>query len=211
MTECKPVSTPFALKHGLHQDSNTLVDATQYRQIVGSLQYPTLTRPDISHVVNFVSQFMHRPTIIHLTAVKRILRYLNGTLDYGIRLLSNSTLNLYAFSEADWDGCLKIRRSTTGYNIYLGSNCIFWSSRKQPTVSRSSTEDEYRSMAASTADLTWVTYLLRELGIGLDKPPVLFCDNISAHYLAKNPKFHALQSTSSWIIILYKKRLLMIL
>ncbi|XP_026398952.1 uncharacterized protein LOC113294788 [Papaver somniferum] len=190
MSESKPVAAPLTIKHDLHQTTSVLADATQYRQMVGSLQYLIITRPDIAHAINLVSQFMHRPTIIHLQAIKRILRYLNDTLDYGIRLLANSTLNLYSFSNGYWDGCVHTRRSTTDYNIYFGANCISWCSNKQPTVSRSSTEAEHRSMASTTADITWITYLLRELEISLTKVPVLYCDNISALYLAKNPKFH---------------------
>ena len=106
------------------------MDATNYRSIVGALQYLTLSRPDLTHAVNLVCQFMHQPGTSHFQAVKRILRYLQGTLDYGIRLLSHSSLNLYGFSDADWARCPDTHRSTTSYCIYLGANCISWASKK---------------------------------------------------------------------------------
>uniref|UniRef100_A0A2N9HWT0 Reverse transcriptase Ty1/copia-type domain-containing protein n=1 Tax=Fagus sylvatica TaxID=28930 RepID=A0A2N9HWT0_FAGSY len=191
MSGCNPIGTPLAQKHNLRRDDPFLVDATNYHSIVGALQYITLTRPDLTHAINLVCQFMHQPGASHFQAVKRILRYLQGTLDYGLRLLSQSSLSLYGFSDADWAGCLDTRRSTTGYCIYLGANCISWASKKQPTVSRSSAEAEYRSMSTTTAELTWLMYLLRDIGIRLPAPPVLFCDNTSALHLTVNPVFHA--------------------
>ena len=191
MTDCKPIGTPLAQKHRLQLEGGPLVDATNYRSIVGALQYLTLTRPDLTHAVNLVCQFMHQPGSSHFQAVKRILRYLQGTLAYGIRILSHSSLTLYGFSDADWAGCPDTRRSTTGYCIYLGANCFSWASKKQATVSRSSAEAEYRAMASAAAELTWLTYLLHDLGISLPTPPVLFCDNTSALHMTVNPVFHA--------------------
>ena len=98
---------------------------------------------------------------------------------------------LYAFSDADWAGCPITRRSTTGYCTYLGGNCISWSSKKQPTVARSSTEAEYRALASTTAELTWIVYILRDLGLYISQPPTLFCDNVSALHMTINPVFHA--------------------
>jgi hypothetical protein len=191
MTGCNPIGTPLAQKHNLRRNDPILVDATNYRSIVGALQYITLSRPDLTHAINMVCQFMHQPGTSHFQAVKRILRYLQGTLDYGLRLLSRSSLSLYGFSDADWAGCLDTRCSTTGYCIYLGANCISWASKKQATVSRSSAEAEYHSMSTTTAELTWILYLLRDIGINLSTPPVLFCDNTSALHLTVNPVFHA--------------------
>jgi hypothetical protein len=126
-----------------------------------------------------------------MRAVKRILRDIKGTLTHDLRHLSQSSLTLHAFCDADWAGCPTTQRSTTGYCIFLGSNCISWASKKQPTVSRSSTEAEYRSLATTSAELIWLQHLLYDLGNKLERHPLLLCDNKSTIYLAHNPVFHA--------------------
>ena len=134
---------------------------------------------------------MHAPTNEHFQMVKRILRYIKGALSLGVRILHHSNLDLFAFSDADWAGCLVTRRSTTGFCTFLGSNCISWSAKKQPTVSRSSTEAEYRAMASTAAELTWVSFILRDIGLYQAQPPTLFCDNLSALHMSINPILHA--------------------
>lgn len=160
MRDCKPIRTPIAAKIIAPVSTALFDDPTHYRSIVGALHYLTFTRPDIAFSVNYVCQFMHEPTVHHFQLVKRILRCLKGTLDYGIRILSHSTLDLYGFSNADWAGCPTTRRSTTGYCTFLGTNCISWSAKKQNTVARSSAEAEYRAMASTTAELTWLSYIM---------------------------------------------------
>lgn len=152
----KLCSTPVACGSKLSAtDGDLLPDATLYRRIVGSLQYLTLTRPDITYAVNQVCQFMHKPRTAHMVAVKRILRYIKGSLDYGLFFRPAPCTSLSAYSDADWAGCPDSRRSTTGFCLYLGSNLISWGTRKQPTVSRSSAEAEYRALASTTADLRY--------------------------------------------------------
>jgi hypothetical protein len=172
-------------------DGEAFEDPSLCRSIVGSLQYLSLTRPDVSFAVNKVCQFLQRPTINHWTAVKRILRYLKHTLFHGLFLQRNSPNQLHAYSDADWAGCPDDRRSTGGYCIFLGTNLISWSSRKQATVSCSSTEAEYRSLANTTAEIQWIQSLFKELGVFLATPPTLWCDNLGATYLTANPMFHA--------------------
>ena len=122
--------------------------------------------------------------------VKKILRYVKGTLHFGLHFSQQSSHNLYGFCDADWAGCPITRRSTSGYCIYLGSNCISWSSKKEPIVARSSSEAEYRAMAVATAEITWIIFLLRDIGVRLHHPPQLFSDNLSALYMTVNPVFH---------------------
>lgn len=194
MSNCKPVSTPMSASEKLSvNDGEPLSpeDATKYRSIVGALQYLTLTRPDIAFSVIKICQFLHCPTSVHWTAVKRILRYVHQTLHLGIRFRRSSSLLVSAFSDADWAGCTDDRRSTGGFATFLGSNLISWNDRKQPTVSRSSTEAEYKSLANATAELIWVESVLRELGIKLTQTSILWCDNLGAKYLTANPIFHA--------------------
>jgi hypothetical protein len=188
---CNPFATLMALHcRKLPPGDEMFPDPTHYRSIVGALQYLTFTRPDICYSVNYVCQFMQSPTVAHFKLVKRILRYISGTSHFGMRLLSSSSLDLYAFADADWAGCPATRRSTMGFCTFLGSNCISWSAKKQSTVARSSAEAEYRAMASATAKLTWLSFLLRDIGLPLLKPPALLCDNLSALHMTVNPVFH---------------------
>ncbi|KAM2671319.1 hypothetical protein EV1_007146 [Malus domestica] len=120
------------------------------------------------------------------------MRYLKGSIDLGLWFSKCAIpLSLNAFSDADWAGCALDRRSTGGYCIFLGTSLLSWSAKKQPTVARSSIEAEYRSLANTAAELTWLCKLLVDVHLVLSCSPQLWCDNISALSLAKNPIFHA--------------------
>jgi hypothetical protein len=125
-----------------------------------------------------------------MAAVKRILRYVKGTIKWGIKF-QKSSLVVSAFSDADWAGCPDDRRSTGGFAVYVGENLVSWCAKKQPTVSCSSTEAEYKSIANATAEIIWVQTVLKELGILEPKVARLWCDNLGATYLTANPVFHA--------------------
>ena len=173
-------------------EGDPLINATKFRHLVGSLQYLTLTRPDIAFAVSSVAKFLSSPHQPHLVAVKRIFRSLKGSIDHGILISSSPTpLTIRAFSDADWAGCPTTRRSTTGYLIFLGSTLVSWCSKKQPTVARFSTESEYRSLAHACAETVLISFLLHELGCPVSFPTLLYCDNISTTYLAANPVHHA--------------------
>jgi histone deacetylase 1/2 len=141
--------------------------------------------------VNKVCQFLHAPTTEHWSAVKRILRYIQDTSKVGITFVKSSSTLLSAFSDADWAGSIDDRRSTGGFAVFIGSNLVSWSARKQATVSRSSTEAGYKALANATTELIWVEALLRELGVKLKEKPCLWCDNLGATYLSANAVFHA--------------------
>jgi hypothetical protein len=126
-----------------------------------------------------------------MTLVKRILRYVQGTISLGLKIREDNSLRINAFSDADWPGCLVDRRSTGGFTVYLGSNLLSWNAHKQATVSRSSTEAEYKSLTNATVEVIWVQTIMRELGVSQSGIPCLWCDNLGATYMIANPVFHA--------------------
>ena len=191
METSKPAPTPGHLGSTLSQsDDVSLSDPSEYRRIVGALQYVTLTKPDIAFVVKKACQFMAKPSDVHWMAVKRILRYLKGTIHLGLHFQPAASMELQGYSDADWASCPDDRRSTSGYCVFLGSNLISWSSSKQRLVSKSSAESEYRGLVSLTAELVWIQSLLQELCLPTS-PPILWCDNQSATHLAANPVFHS--------------------
>jgi hypothetical protein len=194
MANCKPESTPLSTSEKLHLHEGSLLgpnDATQYRSVVGALQYLTLTRPDIAFPVNKVCQFLHAPTTSHWTAVKRILRYVKSSISLGLSLCKSSSFLVSGFLDADWVGCLDDRRSTGGFAIFLGNNLVSWNAKKQATVSRSSTEAEYKALANATVEIMWIQTLLNELKVSSPSVAKLWVDNMSAKYLSFNHVFHA--------------------
>ena len=133
---------------------------------------------------------MKEPRKPHLEAIHQILCYLKGSPRQGLLFPSNSDLSLIGYYDADWGGCTTTRRFVTGYCVFLGKALISWKSKKQTTVSKSSAEVEYRSMASITCELTWLRQLLRDLCIEHPQPVALFCDNQAAMHIATNPVFH---------------------
>jgi hypothetical protein len=191
MANCKPASTPVDVTPKLSATAGEpATDGSFYRSITGALQYLTLTRPDIAYGVNQACLHMHSPRDVHWNLVKRILRYLRGTMDTGITISATPSTTLKAYSDADWAGCPDTRRSTSGFCVFLGDSLVSWSSKRQTTVSRSSAEAEYRAVANAAAECCWLRNLLRELHVLVDKATVIYCDNVSAVYLSENPVHH---------------------
>ena len=133
---------------------------------------------------------MHDPREPHLTALKRILRYVKGTLHLGLLLRQSSATDLVVYTDADWAGCPDTRKSTSSYAVFLGDCLISWSSKRQTTVSRSSAEAEYRAVANGVAEASWLRQLLQELHAPLRRAMLVYCDNISAVYMSSNPVQH---------------------
>ena len=191
MLDCAPMPSPLPLQLDRvpHQDE-LFTDPTYFRSLVGKLQYLTLTRPDLQFAVNLVCQRMHKPTLADFNMLKRVLRYIKGTHTMGLHFYSDSDTSLKAFCDSDWAGCPETRRSTGGFCTILGSNLISWSATKQDSVSRSSTEAEYRCLSDTAAELSWITDVLKELGFPVTKPAEANCDNLSAVHLTAHPVLH---------------------
>jgi hypothetical protein len=151
MAECKPCATPVDTQSKLSAIGPPVADPTGYRSITRALQYLIFTRPDIAYVVQQVCLHMHDPREPHLTVIKRILRYLWGTLDFGILLHRSSVTELRVYTDADWASYPDTRWSTSGYAVFLGNSLVSWSSKHQPVVSRSRAEAEYRVVANDVA------------------------------------------------------------
>jgi hypothetical protein len=147
------------------------------------------TRPDIAFALSVVSQFAQNPNDAHWKAVKRIFRYLCGTLDYGITF-GRDRESLMGYSDADWGGDRSTRRSTSGYVFMMCGGPISWCSKRQATVALSSCEAEYMALTQASKEAVWLQLLMQELGVqGTDSVKVLV-DNQGAIALAKNPEFH---------------------
>ena len=187
----KPSSVPFDPNLKLSStDGEPLADPTSYRRLIGRLIYLTNTRPDISFVVQHLSQYVSNPLAPHYQAATKVLRYLKSSPAKGILFSASSNLKLYVFADSDWARCPTTRKSITGFCVVLGASLISWKSKKQNTVSRSSTEAEYRALASLTCELQWLQYLFNDFQISFDQPAAVYCDSKSAIYLAHNPAFH---------------------
>ena len=187
MADCKSCSTPVDINPKLFADGARVADPMDFCSLAGALQYLTFTRPDISYAVQQVCLHMHDPREPHLAALKRILRYVRGTLALGLRLRPCSQSDLVVYS-ADWAGCPDTRKSTSGYAVFLGDKLISWSSKRQNTLSRA--EDEYQAVANAVAEATWLRQLLSELHTPLRKTTLVYCDNVSTVYMSSNPVQH---------------------
>lgn len=191
LLDAKPCRTPMLKGTKLLEDSATLLpDPAAYRRLIGKLIYLTNTRPDISYSVQQLSQHMSSPTNLHHEAAIHVLRYLKSCPAHGILLPATSSIQLKAFCDSDWASCPDTRKSVTGFCIFLGDSLISWKSKKQATISRSSSEAEYRAMASTVCELQWLTYLLKDFKLPDIPTALLYCDSQSARHIAANSSFH---------------------
>jgi hypothetical protein len=191
MGDANPCATPMESRLKLKAGDGEPVDATFFRSIVGSLRYLVHTRPDIIFAVGYVSRFMEAPTTTHLAAVKHLLRYIAGTLNFGVQFeKGQGEPKLLGFSDADHAGDVDDRKSTTGMLFFLGRSPISWQSQKQRVVAASSCEAEYIAASTTGCQGLWLSRLLGELLNGEVRAPMILVDNKSAISLCKNPVLH---------------------
>ena len=191
MAHCNPVSTPMEPGLKLSKfDGGERVDASKYRSLVGSLRYLTCTRPDISLSVGIVSRFMEEPVYSHWKALKRILRYIQGTVSLGLFYSNMEDYKLIGYSDSDWCGDLDDRKSTSGYVFFMGNTAFAWLSKKQPIVTLLTCEAKYVAASWCVCHAIWLRNLLGELEQQQLGATEIRVDNKSAIELAKNPVNH---------------------
>lgn len=194
MSDCHPVSTPMIPGTYLEpatdeQHQEFLSTGLNYNRAVGLLNYLVLcTRPDLAFTAGQLAQHLKKPSADNWSAFKRVLRYLQGTYKDGL-VLGGGSIELKVFADSDYAGCPITRRSTSGYIAHVGGGCVSWRSRKQTSVSTSSTEAEYRAAYEAAQEVIWLRRVLEDLGCPQLKSTPLLCDNQSSLALQKNPLF----------------------
>jgi hypothetical protein len=193
MEQCKPTTTPMNQKERFcKEDGAGKVDKKLYRSLIGRLMYLTTTRPDIMYDVSLLSRYMHCASEIYFKVAKRILRYIKGTADYGIKFSQVGKFNLHGYSDSDWAGNIDDMRSTSGYCFSFGSGVFSWSSKKQEIVAQPTAEAEYVAATASANQAVWIRKLLADLNLQQNESTQLFVDNQAAISISNNPVFHGI-------------------
>ncbi|KAL8117931.1 hypothetical protein AgCh_015718 [Apium graveolens] len=189
---CNPVKYPMDPKESMSKDENGKpVNSTLFKSIVGGIRYLVNTRPDIAFLVGIVSRFMEKPTTMHMNAAKRILRYIKGTIDFGLVYTKEGGNNiLTGYSDTDMGGFVVDRRSTGGMVFYLNESLVTWVSQKQRCIALSSCEAEFMAATAAACQAIWLRNLLKQITGDFVSPVDIYIDNKSAIDLAKNPVFH---------------------
>ena len=193
MENSKPVSTPIDSSTKLTKttDDKQSVDQQLYQSAIGSLLYLSGgTRPDITFSVSNLAKFSAKPSKQHWTAIKRVMRYLKGTINFGILYTKQETKDFVAYSDADWAGDLDDRKSTSGYLFKISGGAVSWRSKKQSSVALSTAEAEYIALASTAQEAVWLRQLTTELGNGSAEVTTIFEDNQAAISMSKNPQFH---------------------
>ncbi|GKA76264.1 retrovirus-related pol polyprotein from transposon TNT 1-94 [Tanacetum coccineum] len=191
MDNCHSIGTPLATKPKLDVDlSGEPVDQSDYHSKIGSLMYLTSSRPDLVQAVCYCARYQARPTEKHLNEVKRIFKYLKGTINMGLWYPKDFGFELTVFSDADHAGCLDTRKSTSGGIQFLGDKLVSWMSKKQNCTAMSLAEAEYVALFASCAQVMWMRTQLKDYGFNYNKIP-LYCDSQSAIAISCNPVQHS--------------------
>ncbi|KAK2980808.1 hypothetical protein RJ640_020460, partial [Escallonia rubra] len=191
LENAKPRGTPISPSVNLIKDENGKdVDSKLFRGMIGSVLYLTASRPDIMFSVCICARFQACPKESHLSAVKRIFKYLSGTLNLGLWYPRNSSIDLVGFSDSDYAGCLVDRKSTSGTCQFLGDALVSWHSKKQTSVALSTAEAEYVAAGSCCAQVLWMRQTLQDFGVSLDLIPIMY-DSSSAIDISKNPVQHS--------------------
>lgn len=193
MEDCNPVKNPIVPGQKLSKEGEgegAAVDPTVFKQLIGSLRYLIVTRPDLTYSVNLVSRYMEEPREIHMLAAKRILRYVQGTSEYGIQYKKGGEDELIGYTDSDYAGDVDDRRSTSGYVFMLSGGAVSWASKKQPIVTLSTTEAEFVADAYGACQGVWLRNILEEIGAKQEEGTTMLCDNSSTIKLSKNLVLH---------------------
>lgn len=196
MSDCNPVATPLDLNQKISSElsptkesEKQMMSRVPYMQAIGCLLFAAqTTRPDISYAVNLLSRYCVNPGKGHWAAMKRIMRYIKGTINKKLVYYSDGN-ELHGFCDADWASDLDERKSTTGYIFTLQNGAISWSSKRQSTIALSSTEAEFMAMVSAIQECIWLKRFEFELFKNANKPITLHCDNKSAIQVAKNNSY----------------------
>eukprot|EP00795_Rhopilema_esculentum_P007133 gene7133-biopygen8536 len=192
LQDANPVCTPLDPNVKLVADDGNSkpVDNVQYQSMIGSLLYAAIaTRPDIAQAVGALSQFNSAPTEAHLTAVKRVFRYLKGTINLSLVYKKSESKEVTGFSDASWADDMQNRHSTTGNVFMMAGGAISWLSQKQSTVALSTVEAEYIALSKAAQEVVWLKQLFREIGDNV-QPITIMEDNQGAISMTKNPVGH---------------------
>lgn len=191
MESCNSVRNPIIPGHKLSKEgTGEEVNPTTFKQLVGSLRYLTVTRPDIIFSVNLVSRFMEKPKEQHMLAAKRILRYIQGKTEFGIQYVRGGEEKLVGYADSDFAGDMDDRKSTSGFVFMLSGGAVSWASKKQPIVTLSTTEAEFVAAAYGACQAIWLKNILEEIGVDQEEGITLYCDNSSTIKLSKNLVLH---------------------
>jgi hypothetical protein len=192
LEDCKPISTPMTVGCKLIKDDESkVVDPKHYISMIGSFLCVKTSRPDVKQAVGMVARFQEAPKESHVQAVKRIFRYLKGTIDLGLWYPSKDSFTLKAYLDDDWAGSVDDRKNTSGGAFFLGESLVAWISKKQSSISLSSTEAEYIATAECCTQVEWMKQTLQDIKIAFEEPTTIHCDNTSVISLSKNPVQHS--------------------
>lgn len=191
MSLCNGVNNPIVPGVKLSKKGGgATLDTTLYKEMIGSLMYLTVTRPDLTFVVDLASRYMENPTEAHFQVIKRVLRYVKNTTDLGIMYKRGGGKGFQAFTDSDYAGDLDDRKSTSGYVFLLAGGAVSWSSKKQSIVALSTTEAEYIAAVLCATQGVWMARVLGKIGQSLEDCITIKCDNSSTIQLSKNPIHH---------------------